>query len=147
MNTTSAPQLLRRLYAHLRPFRLPLVLVVVVDLLAIPITLLTPLPLAIAVDHAVTGAPLPSWAIAWLPSTLTASKAGPILCQFRLPDALKWEICKGISASRAREITSPMDSRRKLPPLRMWTVKNPPILPVILKTLTHSFRPENVQGR
>jgi ATP-binding cassette subfamily B protein len=63
----SAGQLLRRLFAHLRPFRVALVLVVVVDLLAIPVTLLTPLPLAIALDHAVAGKPLPVWAASWVP--------------------------------------------------------------------------------
>jgi ATP-binding cassette subfamily B protein len=76
--TAPKPGLLRRLLAHLRPFRLPLVLVVVVDLLAVPITLLTPLPLVIAVDQAISGKPMPAWAAAWLPETLTASPGGAL---------------------------------------------------------------------
>ncbi len=79
MTTMPAGRLLQRMFAHLRPFRLPLVLVVVVDLLAIPITLLTPLPLAIAVDHAVTGKPLPGWASAWLPAAVTGSPTGALV--------------------------------------------------------------------
>jgi ATP-binding cassette subfamily B protein len=73
-----ARRLLRRMYTHLRPFRLPLVLVVLVDLLAVPITLLTPLPLAIAVDHAVGGKALPGWATAWLPASVGESPAGAL---------------------------------------------------------------------
>ena len=61
VSAVPARQLLKRLFAHLRPYRMPLVFVVVVDLLAIPITLLTPVPLALAVDHAVTGKPLPGY--------------------------------------------------------------------------------------
>jgi ATP-binding cassette subfamily B protein len=73
-----AGRLLRRMYGHLRPFRLPLVLVVFVDLLAVPITLLTPLPLAIAVDHAVGGKAFPPWAAAWLPEALSTSPTGAL---------------------------------------------------------------------
>ncbi len=78
VSAVPARQLLKRLFAHLRPYRMPLVFVVVVDLLAIPITLLTPVPLALAVDHAVTGKPLPGWAAAWLPAAVTASAAGTL---------------------------------------------------------------------
>ncbi len=78
MSRMPARRLLRRMYTHLRPFRLPLVLVVLVDLLAVPITLLTPLPLAIAVDHAVGGKALPGWATAWLPASVGESPAGAL---------------------------------------------------------------------
>jgi ATP-binding cassette subfamily B protein len=78
MKAMPARRLLQRLFSHLRPFRVPLVLVIVLDLLSIPITLLTPLPLAIAVDHAVSGKPLPDWALAWLPSSLANSPAGTL---------------------------------------------------------------------
>jgi len=78
MTAMPARHLLQRLFSHLRPFRVALVSVVVVDLLSIPITLLTPLPLAIAVDHAVSGKSLPGWASAWLPLALTGSAAGAL---------------------------------------------------------------------
>jgi len=78
MNAVPVRQLLKRMYSHLRPFRVPLVLVVVVDLLAIPLTLLTPLPLAIAVDYAVGSKPLPPWASPWLPGFVTGSPTGAL---------------------------------------------------------------------
>ena len=73
-----ARRLLQRMYAHLRPFRLSLLLVVLVDLLAIPVTLLMPLPLALAVDHAVGDKPLPGWAATWLPTAVTGSPTGAL---------------------------------------------------------------------
>ena len=78
MTAVPARRLLRRMYSHLRPFRVPLALVVLVDLLAIPLTLLTPLPLAIAVDYAVSSKPLPAWASPWLPASVTGSAAGAL---------------------------------------------------------------------
>jgi ATP-binding cassette subfamily B protein len=78
MTAVPARRLLRRMYSHLRPFRVPLALVVLVDLLAIPLTLLTPLPLAIAVDYAVGGKPLPAWASPWLPASVTGSATGAL---------------------------------------------------------------------
>jgi ATP-binding cassette subfamily B protein len=62
----SAPTL-RRLISHLRPWRGWVVLIVVVDLLAVPLALLAPLPLKIAVDNAIGGQPLPAWLAPWLP--------------------------------------------------------------------------------
>ena len=76
MSRLTARQLLARLYEQLRPYRMALVLVIVVDLLSVPITLLTPLPLAIAVDYAVSGRALPGWAEAWLPAAVASSPAG-----------------------------------------------------------------------
>jgi ATP-binding cassette subfamily B protein len=63
----AVPGIVRRLVAHLRPYRVLLVLVIVVDLLAIPLALLAPLPLKVAVDNAIGGQPLPAWAAPWLP--------------------------------------------------------------------------------
>jgi ATP-binding cassette subfamily B protein len=63
----SSGSLVRRLLTHLRPYRAWLVLVVVVDLLAVPLALLMPLPLKLAVDHAIGGQPLPAWAAALWP--------------------------------------------------------------------------------
>lgn len=60
---------LRRLINHLRPWRAWVVLIVLVDLLAIPLALMAPLPLKIAVDNAIGGQPLPGWLVPWLPSS------------------------------------------------------------------------------
>ena len=70
MSTTSPPaaQTLRRLIDHLRPWRVWVVLIVVVDLLAVPLALLAPLPLKIAVDNAIGGQPLPAWLLPWIPA-------------------------------------------------------------------------------
>ena len=43
-------------------------LIVVVDLLAVPLALLAPLPLKIAVDNAIGGQPLPAWLSQWVPT-------------------------------------------------------------------------------
>jgi len=59
--------MVRRLARHLRPYWGLLALIVVVDLLAVPLALLAPLPLKVAVDNAIGGQPLPAWAAGWLP--------------------------------------------------------------------------------
>ena len=63
-----ATQTLRRLINHLRPWRGWVVLIVIVDLLAVPLALLAPLPLKIAVDNAIGGQPLPVWMQPWIPA-------------------------------------------------------------------------------
>ena len=63
-----AAQTLRRLINHLRPWRVWVVLIVIVDLLAVPLALLAPLPLKIAVDNAIGGQPLPDWLQPWIPT-------------------------------------------------------------------------------
>ena len=63
-----ATQTLRRLINHLRPWRVWVVLIVIVDLLAVPLALLAPLPLKIAVDNAIGGQPLPVWMQPWIPA-------------------------------------------------------------------------------
>jgi ATP-binding cassette, subfamily B, bacterial len=59
--------MLLRLYNHLRQWRGWLVLILLVDLLAVPLALLIPLPLKVAVDNAIGGQPLPDWAAGWWP--------------------------------------------------------------------------------
>jgi len=68
MTTTPERSVARRLVDHLRPHWLWLGLILLVDLLAAPLALLAPLPLKIAVDNAVGGEPLPTWAARWLPA-------------------------------------------------------------------------------
>src|SRR5262245_17040534 len=60
--------LLRRLATELRPRAVPLAALFALSLLATPLALLTPLPIKIAVDNAVAGAPLPELARRLLPS-------------------------------------------------------------------------------
>src|SRR5262245_32859477 len=55
----SVAALLRRLAAELRPWAAPLAALLALSLLAVPLALLAPLPIKIAVDNAVGGAPLP----------------------------------------------------------------------------------------
>ena len=69
MSTAAKPPTLRRLINHLRPWRGWVVLIVIVDLLAVPLALMAPLPLKIAVDNAIGGQPLPAWLLPWLPSS------------------------------------------------------------------------------
>jgi ATP-binding cassette subfamily B protein len=65
----ASPGSLRRLALHLRPYWGVLALIVLVDLLAVPLALLMPLPLKIAVDNAIGGQPLPAWAAGWVPGS------------------------------------------------------------------------------
>ena len=63
----SAARVLRRLFVQLRGARGLIAAIVVVDLLAVPLTLLAPLPLKIAVDHAIGAQALPGWLAVWWP--------------------------------------------------------------------------------
>lgn len=60
--------LYRRLLRQARPYWPHIVLVFLLDLLAIPLSLLSPIPLAIAVDSALGSKPLPGFLAAWLPT-------------------------------------------------------------------------------
>ena len=81
MSATAPPtaQTLRRLINHLRPWRVWVVLIVIVDLLAVPLALLAPLPLKIAVDNAIGGQPLPAWLLPWIPAGLSSDGLGSML--------------------------------------------------------------------
>lgn len=63
----------RRLAHEARPYWGAILLIFVVDLIAIPLLLLTPVPLKIAVDNVLGGDPLPPYADALLPEALTSS--------------------------------------------------------------------------
>jgi len=69
---------LARLLEHLRPWRGWIALILVVDLLAVPLALLAPLPLKVAVDNAIGGQPLPEWAAGWLPEGMAGALAAAI---------------------------------------------------------------------
>ncbi|MGH8968543.1 MAG: ABC transporter ATP-binding protein [Actinomycetes bacterium] len=68
-----SPRPLRRLLAEARPHRAQLLLVLLVDLMAAPVLLLSPVPLKVAVDSVIGGKPVPALLGAVLPSAVTSS--------------------------------------------------------------------------
>jgi len=74
----STMPLVRRLVLHLRRWWGMLAAIIAVDLLAVPIALITPLSLKIAVDHAIGTDPLPGWANALLPRALADTQGGAL---------------------------------------------------------------------
>ena len=80
MNTSGHSwRLLGRLARHLRAYWPHLGLIVIVDLIAMPLTLLAPVPLKIALDNAIGGAPLPDWLVPLLPAALQGSASGALM--------------------------------------------------------------------
>jgi ATP-binding cassette subfamily B protein len=71
--------LLRRLLRATKPYRLRLVVLAFLDLLATPVILLTPVPLKIAVDSVIGTHPLPSALAAVVPDSLERSRNGLLL--------------------------------------------------------------------
>ncbi|HXG16240.1 MAG TPA: ABC transporter ATP-binding protein [Calidithermus sp.] len=69
-------RVLGRLLGQARPYWPHLAAILVLDLLATPLALLTPVPLKLAVDHVVGSAPLPGPLAALLPSALAGSRLG-----------------------------------------------------------------------
>lgn len=65
--------LLRRLMREVRPFRIHLAAIFAISMLAAPLALLTPVPLAIAVDSAIGSQPLPSFLDGLVPGGLQDS--------------------------------------------------------------------------
>ncbi|HUR20472.1 MAG TPA: ABC transporter ATP-binding protein [Vicinamibacterales bacterium] len=66
---------LQRVFLQARPFWPHVALVFVIDLLAMPLALLTPIPLKIAIDSVVASAPVPRFISAVVPESLLQSKA------------------------------------------------------------------------
>jgi ATP-binding cassette, subfamily B, bacterial len=71
--------LYRRLASETRPYRLHIACIFVISMLAAPLTLLTPVPLAIAVDSVVGSQPLPGFLDAIVPSGLSGSQDGILI--------------------------------------------------------------------
>jgi ATP-binding cassette subfamily B protein len=69
----SSFHLLRRSWPFIRPFRRQLACLTVVVLLAIPLNLLTPLPLTLAVDSVIGTRPLPPFLQDWIPADVQSS--------------------------------------------------------------------------
>ena len=63
----------RRILRQLRPFWPQILLLLVIDLLATPLLLLTPIPLKIAVDSVIDSHPLPGFVDAFLPASVVSS--------------------------------------------------------------------------
>ena len=75
----SALQLLRRVWPFLAPFRAQLACLAVVVLFSIPLNLITPLPLTLAVDSVIGDRPLPHVLQAWLPADVQSSTGSLLL--------------------------------------------------------------------
>ena len=69
----------RRLASETRPYRPHIAGVFVISMLAAPLALLTPVPLAIAVDSVIGSQPLPGFLDAIIPSGLDSSKDGILI--------------------------------------------------------------------
>ena len=65
--------LLRRAWPFIAPFRAQLGALTMVVLLSIPLSLLTPLPLTLAVDSVIGVRPLPRFLAGWLPADVPSS--------------------------------------------------------------------------
>ena len=63
----------RRLWGELRPCRLRIACILLLNLAAVPLSLLTPLPLKIVVDCVIGTEPLPAFVAAWAPHSWLAS--------------------------------------------------------------------------
>ena len=72
--------LYRRLGEEVRPYRVHLLGLVLLGLLASPVALLTPVPLKIAVDNVLGAQPLPGALAVVLPDALAGSRNGLLLC-------------------------------------------------------------------
>jgi len=73
---TSDLALFRRLFEQARPYWMHLVLIFFLSLLSLPLALLTPIPLKIAVDYVLGNKPLPEFLVTFLPMFFTGSKGG-----------------------------------------------------------------------
>jgi ATP-binding cassette, subfamily B, bacterial len=71
-STGNNQRMSRRILGQLRPFWPAILLLLVVDLLATPLLLLTPVPLKIAVDSVIGDEPLPGFVDAFLPASVVS---------------------------------------------------------------------------
>jgi ATP-binding cassette, subfamily B, bacterial len=79
VNTHTDLALFRRIASETPPYRRHIAGIFVISMLAAPLTLLTPLPLAIAVDSVIGSKPLPGFLDAIVPSALTDSQNGVLI--------------------------------------------------------------------
>lgn len=69
-------KLFRRLFAQSKPYHKHILLILILNLLATPLALLTPIPLKIAVDNVVGSKPVSEFLSTFIPSYFTGSKLG-----------------------------------------------------------------------
>ena len=67
----------RRILRQIRPFWPQILLLLLIDLLATPLLLLTPVPLKIAVDSVIGSDPLPGFVDPFVPGSLPGAAAEP----------------------------------------------------------------------
>ena len=72
----TSPRIWTNLLATAKPFRWHIAALFLLSLLAIPLALLVPFPLKIAVDSAIGSVPLPGFLRGLLPDSLIGSPAG-----------------------------------------------------------------------
>ncbi|MEX0775877.1 MAG: ABC transporter ATP-binding protein [Phycisphaeraceae bacterium] len=75
----TAMQLYRRVFRQARPYWPSIAVILLLNLLATPLALLTPLPLKIAVDSVISNLPLPHWLAAFVPDAMETSRTGLLL--------------------------------------------------------------------
>ena len=78
-DSRSTLHLLRRVWPFIAPFRIQLACLGIVVLLSIPLSLITPLPLTLAVDSVLGDRPLPHVLQVWLPSEVQFSTEALLL--------------------------------------------------------------------
>jgi ABC-type bacteriocin/lantibiotic exporter with double-glycine peptidase domain len=66
--------MLRRVFGELRPYSLSIFVLLIISLSAIPITLITPLPIKLIVDNVLGSSTLPGYLAILVPGNLQASK-------------------------------------------------------------------------
>lgn len=76
VSAQSSMTLFARILTHAKAYWVHLVATLLLSLLSVPLALLTPLPLKIAVDNVIGSRPLPSWLAAFVPSVLQQSGEG-----------------------------------------------------------------------
>ena len=78
-DTRSEFALWRRLAGELRGYRLHLAAILILNVASAPLSLLTPLPLKLAVDAITGSAPLPTWLAAIAPGSAGDSLSGKLM--------------------------------------------------------------------
>src|SRR2546422_11632132 len=66
--------MLRRFFVELRPYSMSIIVLLIISLSAIPITLITPLPIKLIVDNVLGSSSLPGYLAILLPASSLASK-------------------------------------------------------------------------
>jgi ATP-binding cassette subfamily B protein len=97
--------LYRRLLQQARPYWVHIVGVFLLDLLVIPLSLLNPIPLAIAVDSALGSKPLPGFLAAWLPAATWSWEAVLMLAVVLLVGIALLSQLQALAASLLRTYT------------------------------------------